>query len=225
MVSVVQVRSTLELRDVLRELQGKYLVQDWHKTELSNLLKELAKSDNQFYNLYEICIFELSLANTTNLTLDKVFSIKTQDQSTSASAYPTTTGASSSTAATIPESVKDQEQLQKEKEETRSEQEARGTPPPSPDATAHTAKIPIEADQKKEKTAKTTLFQQPSIEVLFVKASERRQQQRQKKEPLSPQSPVKIEQICSPSAAITKLQKLIFTDENVNKLGTTAQVS
>ncbi|GJV78980.1 hypothetical protein Tco_1514850 [Tanacetum coccineum] len=80
--------------------------------------------DNQFYNLYEICIFELSLANTTNLTLDKVFSIKTQDQSTSASAYPTTTGASS-TAATIPESVKGQEQLQKEKEETRSEQEAR----------------------------------------------------------------------------------------------------
>ncbi|GJZ91607.1 hypothetical protein Tco_0663534 [Tanacetum coccineum] len=67
----------------------------------------------------------LILANTTNLTLDKVFSIKTQDQSTSASAYPTTTGASSSTAATIPESVKDQEQLQKEKEETRSEQEAR----------------------------------------------------------------------------------------------------
>ncbi|GJR78270.1 hypothetical protein Tco_0149055 [Tanacetum coccineum] len=175
--------------DVLRELQGKYLVQDWHKTELSNLLKELAKSgeddnfkrsyfldaralagrpylyygcshgvqstnmavlqktpehkdktsllvvvgrhkrrhwiDNQFYNLYEICIFELSLANTTNLTLDKVFSIKTQDQSTSASAYPTTTGASSSTAAIIPESVKGQEQLQKEKEETRSEQEAR----------------------------------------------------------------------------------------------------
>ncbi|GJV73393.1 hypothetical protein Tco_1493388 [Tanacetum coccineum] len=44
MVSVIQVRSTLELRDVLRELQGKYLVQDWHKMELSNLLKELPKS-------------------------------------------------------------------------------------------------------------------------------------------------------------------------------------
>nr|GEV00534.1 P-loop containing nucleoside triphosphate hydrolases superfamily protein [Tanacetum cinerariifolium] len=37
----------------------------------------------------------------------------------------------------------------------------------------------------------------------FMKASERHQQQRQKKEPLSPQSPVKIEQICSPSDAIT----------------------
>nr|GEU72572.1 DNA helicase [Tanacetum cinerariifolium] len=66
-----------------------------------------------------------NLANTTDLTLDEVFSTKSQDQTTSTSANPTT-GASSSVAATIPESMKDQEHIHKEKENTRSEQESRG---------------------------------------------------------------------------------------------------
>ncbi|GJU96837.1 hypothetical protein Tco_1321593 [Tanacetum coccineum] len=59
MVSVIQVRSTLELRDVLRELQGKYLVQDWYKMELLNLLKELPKSGDDDIEQIDVLKAEL----------------------------------------------------------------------------------------------------------------------------------------------------------------------
>ncbi|GJX66387.1 DNA helicase [Tanacetum coccineum] len=134
------------------ELVKKYDPTDQNKIPPEVLVVQGKSSIFQFhYN---------SLANTTDLTLDEVFSPKSQDQTTSTSANPTT--ASSPVAATIPESMKDQEHIHKEKENTRSEQEPRGTPPPSPNVTAHTAKILEEAGQKKEKIAKRNLFQQPS---------------------------------------------------------------
>ncbi|GJY51124.1 hypothetical protein Tco_0441971 [Tanacetum coccineum] len=110
-------------------------------------------------------VFQLhlnTLGNLRDLTLDVVFDLKKQDESTGTSAHEPSKGTSSSASAATTQSMEKQEETQTGKEKCAAEEV--WTTPPSYSTITDATKKKGETEIAQGKSAKSALFNQQSID-------------------------------------------------------------